>query len=91
MGNSGTFKPGDGRKRKPHGAKNKVTQSMRQAWLEAFEGVGGVPALIEWGKETKNRTAFYTLASKLIPIDIMSSEGLTINVNKRTDAGNAGS
>lgn len=60
---------------------------MRQAWLDAFEGVGGVPALIEWGKQAKNRTAFYSLASKLIPIDIMSSEGLTINVRKTTDAG----
>lgn len=87
MGNSGTFRKGDGRARKPVGAKNKVTQSMRQAWLEAFEGVGGVPALIEWGSDPKNRTAFYTLASKLIPVDIMSSQGLTINVNKRTDAG----
>lgn len=60
---------------------------MRQAWMEAFEGVGGVPALIEWGKNPKNQTAFYSLASKLIPVDIMSSEGLTINVNKRTITG----
>lgn len=90
MAKNGTsFKPGHSIGR-PEGSKNKVTQSMRQAWLEAFEGVGGVPALIEWGKEKANRTAFYSLASKLIPVDIMSSEGLTINVNKRTDAGNAG-
>lgn len=81
----GQFQPGN--PGKPKGAKAKVTTSMRQAWLDAFEGVGGVPALIEWGKEPKNRTAFYSLASKLIPIDIISSEGLTINVNKRTDAG----
>lgn len=69
---------------KPKGAKAKVTTSMRQAWMEAFEGLGGVQALIEWGTDPKNRTAFYTLASKLIPIDITTSEGLTINVNKRT-------
>lgn len=87
MGNSGTFRKGDGRPRKPKGAKAKVTVSMRQAWMDAFEGLGGVEALIEWGTDPKNRTAFYTLASKLIPVDIMSSEGLTINVNKRTIAG----
>lgn len=76
-----------GNKGRPEGAKNKVTQSMRQAWMEAFEGIGGVEALIKWGSDPKNRTAFYTLASKLIPVDITSSEGLTINVNKRTIAG----
>lgn len=84
MANSGTFRKGDGRPRKPKGAKSKVTTSMRQAWLDAFEGLGGVDALIAWGKDPKNRTAFYTLASKLIPIDVMSSEGLTINVRKTT-------
>lgn len=59
---------------------------MRAAWMEAFEGLGGVEALIEWGSDPKNRTAFYTLASKLIPIDITTSEGITINVIKKNAA-----
>ena len=71
---------------KPVGAKSKVTTSMRQAWMDAFEGIGGVEALIEWGTKEKNRPAFYSLASKLIPIDITTSEGLTINVKKTTIA-----
>ena len=75
-----------GNKGRPEGSKNKVTQSMRQAWMDAFEGIGGVEALIEWGSKEKNRTAFYSLASKLIPIDITTSEGLTINVKKTTIA-----
>lgn len=73
--------PGPGR---PKGSQNKVTTSMRQAWMDAFEGIGGVEALVEWGSKEKNRTAFYTLASKLIPVDITSSEGLTVTVIKRT-------
>lgn len=84
MGNGRFEKGNPGR---PEGAKNKVTQSMRQAWMDAFEGTGGVKALTEWGKDPKNRTAFYSLCSKLIPIDITSTEGLTINVVKRTNAG----
>ena len=59
---------------------------MRQAWMDAVEGIGGVEALIEWGSKEQNRTAFYSLASKLIPIDITTSEGLTINVKKTTIA-----
>ena len=71
--------PGPGR---PEGSKNKVTQSMRQAWMEAFEGVGGVEALIEWGKNPKNQTAFYSLASKLIPIDITTGgEKISVTIN----------
>lgn len=72
MANSGTFRKGDGRTRKPVGAKNKVTQSMREAWLNAFNEIGGVPALVKWGKKPRNQTAFYSLASKLIPVDITS-------------------
>lgn len=80
------FVKGDKRAGRPEGSKNKVTQSMRQAWMDAFDGIGGVEALIEWGSKEKNRTAFYSLASKLIPIDITTSEGLTINVKKTTIA-----
>jgi len=55
---------------------------MRQAWMEAFEGVGGVEALIEWGKNPKNQTAFYSLASKLIPIDITTGgEKISVTIN----------
>lgn len=64
------------------GATNQTTKSMRQAWMEAFEGVGGVEALIEWGKNPKNQTAFYSLASKLIPIDITTGgEKISVTIN----------
>lgn len=56
------------------GAKNKVTQSMREAFKEAFDNMGGAEALMEWGMRQENRGAFYALASKLIPIEV-SGEG----------------
>ena len=75
MGNSGTFRKGDGRPRKPKGAKNKVTQSIRQAFKDAFDEMGGVDALVEWGMKEENQGAFYALASKLIPTEITGPAG----------------
>lgn len=39
----------------------------RAALAQAFEDVGGIPALVRWGK--KNPTAFYALWSRLVPRD----------------------
>ena len=64
-----------GNKGRPVGAKNKVTQSMREAFKEAFDGMGGAEALMEWGMEPDNRGAFYSLASKLIPIEVTGKDG----------------
>jgi hypothetical protein len=52
------------------GVPNKVTASMRQAWQDAFDSLGGVPALVKWGRAEP--TEFYKLAAKLIPLDITS-------------------
>ena len=69
--------PGPGR---PVGSKNKVTQSIRQAFKDAFDEMGGVDALVEWGLKEENRGAFYALASKLIPTEITGPEGKDITV-----------
>lgn len=55
--------------RKP-GTPNKLTASAREAYALTFDGIGGVPAFIEWAKE--NRTEFYKLHSKTIPLDVTS-------------------
>ena len=54
------------------GVPNKVTTSMRQVWLDAFDRLGGVDALVRWGSKPENETEFYKLSSKLIPLDITS-------------------
>jgi hypothetical protein len=63
--------PGPGR---PKGLPNKFTVAAKQAFSLAFEGLGGVDALIEWGKE--NRSAFYTLYARLIPMEVAGSLGI---------------
>jgi hypothetical protein len=53
--------------RKP-GQPNHLTVSVKQAFGEAFDKMGGAQALLEWGK--KNPTDFYKLSSKLIPTEV---------------------
>ena len=63
----GTRPPAAGKGR-PLGSKNRLGQEAKYALALAFEGIGGVPALIEWAKD--NREAFYRLYSKLIPVEL---------------------
>lgn len=80
MANSGSFRTGDGRTRKKKGDVGHVTKSMREAFKEAFDQMGGVDALVEWG--TKKPDLFYPLASKLIPIDITTGgEKISVTIN----------
>ena len=50
------------------GVRNKTTASMRQAWVEAFDQLGGVGALVDWART--NPDDFYKCVTKLIPQDI---------------------
>ena len=52
------------------GTPNKVTASMREAWREAFDRLGGVDSLVAWGQTEP--TEFYRLVTKLIPQDVTS-------------------
>lgn len=64
----GGKRPGSGRKK---GVPNKITRTVREAFVEAFAEVNkGPTALAEWGKGNPDK--FYLLASKLIPTDLTS-------------------
>lgn len=56
------FSPG-----RPKGTPNKLTVDTKAALQKAFEDLGGVESLVEWGRE--NQGAFYNLWSKLIPVE----------------------
>lgn len=53
------------------GTPNKNTAAIKEAFRNAFEQMGGVQALVEWGQE--NPTQFYQLVSKLIPTEVHGS------------------
>lgn len=72
-------------KGKPKGSKNVVPSSVKEAFKLAFEGIGGVPAFIEWAKV--ERSEFYKIYSKLLPkeVEVSGADGgpikTTIEVN----------
>ena len=57
----------EGSGRKP-GQQNRLTITVKEAFGQAFEKLGGADALAEWAQE--NQTDFYKLASKLIPTEL---------------------
>lgn len=59
--------PNAGKGRKP-GSVNKTTAAVKETLMAAFDGVGGLEALIEWGKA--NPTPFYQTWAKLLPTEI---------------------
>ena len=60
------------------GTPNKNTASCKEALQLAFEGIGGVPALTEWGRQDENRGEFYRIWSRIIPQEIQHTGELTL-------------
>ncbi|MBJ9693670.1 MULTISPECIES: hypothetical protein [Burkholderia] len=65
--NRQSLPPNAGKGRKP-GVPNKTTQACRDALVEAFDKLGGVAALVKFGKA--DPAAFYKIWSKLLPREI---------------------
>jgi len=52
--------------------------TLKQAYLDAFEEIGGADGLAKWAKRKENRTAFYKMLQVMLPretkIDAVSIE-----------------
>jgi dihydroorotase len=68
---------------RPKGAKNKANRAIKNAFVEAFEKAGGVDGLVQWAIE--NRTDFYKLVSKLIPVEVEANVEHVIEAVGLTD------
>lgn len=55
------------------GTPNKATASIKAAFKEAFDKLGGVDALVKWA--IKNPTEYYRLSARLIPTEITGADG----------------
>ena len=62
-GHKGVAGPG-----RPKGIPNKIGASAKDAVLQVFELMGGVPAYKKWAAE--NPTEFYRIHAKLLPRDV---------------------
>jgi hypothetical protein len=51
-----------------------LRQSFRDALIGAFHDMGGQEAMVAWGR--KNKTQFYKIAAKLVPLDITGLQNL---------------
>ena len=68
--NKTSFKKGQQGLGRPPGTPNKLTTTIREAVLDAFNELQNDPQvkLVVWGK--KNPTEFYQIAARLIPTEI---------------------
>ena len=71
------FRKGESPGRLP-GYPNKVTISVKAALEAAFDGLGGVPALIAWGQQEPGE--FYRLWGKLLPRNVTIEGGAQLGI-----------
>lgn len=77
----------EGAGRRP-GSQNKITISIKAAFAEAFDKLGGADALVRWAQ--KEPTEFYKLSTKLIPTEMAGGVKIITEIRdptKRVDAG----
>ena len=65
------------------GTPNRTTADVKAALTRAFDELGGVPALVEWGRD--NPTQFYHLWSKLLPTEVKNADGQPFKVAHVTE------
>lgn len=72
------FKPGNKHAGSRKGKPNKLTASAREAFLYAFDNMGGQRKLTEWA--TQNPDKFYPLFAKMIPVAVEGNGEFVIRV-----------
>ena len=67
---------------RPKGSTNKFT-SLKDAFIEAFNGLGGAEGLLAWAETSKkNEGMFYSMITKMLPTNIDLDLTGNINVDK---------
>lgn len=57
------------------GVPNRITATAKENFIDAFDHLGGIQALVEWAKKSdENRRAFYGFYARLIPQDVTSGD-----------------
>jgi hypothetical protein len=65
------------------GTPNKITVSMKEAVLGAFNDMGGQAAFVKWGNTNLDtRKAFYSIAARLIPTELVGKDGADLIPSK---------
>jgi hypothetical protein len=64
----GKMQAGKGRKK---GSRNKITREVKDVIARCFQEIGGEKTFAEWA--TNNKTTFYKLYAKLLPIQLQGA------------------
>jgi len=72
-----TKPPTSGRKK---GQQNRNTTTIKAAFKAAFDGLGGIEALMKWARD--NPTDFYKQVTKLIPTELVGPDGGPIQLTQ---------
>lgn len=83
--NQTSFKKGDEKAGRPKGSQNKLTRTVKETVLAAFNELQSDPKanIIDWAK--KNPSVFYQIAAKLIPTELnatLESKIITVEVQE---------
>jgi len=73
--------PPNAGKGRPRGSKNKFT-TLKAAFLQTFEDLGGTEELTRWARMPGNRESFYKMVTKLLPktVDVGAQEDNPLEV-----------
>lgn len=64
---------------RPKGSLNKTTIAAKEAIQAAFDGIGGIDALVAWASDDKNKAVFYgSIYPKLLPHQVTGADGEAI-------------
>lgn len=63
---------------RPKGSVNRLSKVALEAFELAFDAIGGPDALASWAR--KNRTEFYKLYARRIPVTVQTAGELVIRV-----------
>ena len=76
----GTSRQGNAGKGRKKGVPNKTTASVKAALTEAFDHLGGVPALVAFGREQP--AEFYKLWGRILPkeVEVSGKEGQPLGI-----------
>jgi hypothetical protein len=69
-------------KGKPKGSKDKFT-SLKQSFLDAFQGIGGTDELKKWATDEKHQKDFFKMIATMLPrtVEGKVTGDLTVNIN----------
>lgn len=73
-------KPGERRGGRQKGTPNKVSKTVKENFIHAFDSIGGAEKMSDWAEE--NQTEFYRLYARLVPTELNATLDATVKTHE---------